>query len=316
MADGRHPKFEGFDAFYAKEIEPALLETEAKRKKLVRTCFIIGAVTVVVIVLLQLLMHLVFEADFFVAVVIFGFVPAFLGGGGIWLLAKFFNFGLKMKILPKLAEFVGLTYRVKPEGFPFQAFKELDILPRHDRVGLEDGFSGTHNGVSFGLCEATLKRKSGSSDGKDNYKTVFHGLLFAFEVKKRFSGFAMAVRDGGSLKKLFSSRRAQRVALEDPRFEKLFEVYGTDQVEARFLFTPTLMERLMALGETIGDRTPHIAFHEGRLLVAGKVKGNQFEAGSIFVSMDDRRRIDNIVEELSLVFEIVETLEESVKSEI
>jgi hypothetical protein len=106
------------------------------------------------------------------------------------------------------------------------------------------------------------------------------------------------------------------VALEDTRFEKLFEVYGTDQVEARFLFTPTLMERLVALGTTIGDPAPHIAFHEGRLFVAGRVKGNRFEAGSIFVPMNDRRRIDGILDELTLVFEVVETLEASVKSEI
>lgn len=312
----RHPRLAGFDDFYAREIEPGLLANEDKRQKLVKTCAVIVAATVGLIVVLQLMAHFVFGSNIPVRVIAFGMVPAFLGGGGIWMLTKFFNLGLKLKIMPKLARFAELAYKIKPEDFPLTAFTDIDILPRHHRSALEDGLSGSHNGVNFALAEATLRRRSGSSNSKQNYKTVFHGLLFVFDVKKRFSGMAVAVRDTGPLKKLFDSRRAQRVALEDPRFEKLFEVYGTDQVEARFLFTPTLMERIVALGEVIGDPAPHIAFHEGRLLVAAKVKGNRFEAGSIFVPMNDRRRIDNVLAELTLVFEIVETLEASVKSEV
>ena len=180
------------------------------------------------------------------------------------------------------------AWLVEEPSIPFTA---LDILPRHHRSHLEDGISGTHEGVAFALAEATLSRRTGSSNGKDNYKTVFHGLLFVFEVKKRFSGMAIAVRDAGPFKKLFDTRRAGRIELEDPRFEKLFDVHGTDQVEARYLFTPTLMERLVALGETIGDPAPHIAFDDGRLLVAARVKGNWFEPGSIFVSIQDHKAI-------------------------
>lgn len=317
MSEERHARLDGFDTFYAKEIEPGLLERETKRKALIKTCGLIILGTIGFIVVLQLLNYFVFEADFFVTVIIFGVVPAVLGGGGIWLLTKFFNLGIKMQIMPKLAKFADLTYQVKPGNFPLSAFADLDMLPRHDRNQVEDGISGVHEGVRFSLAEAILRRRTGSnSSSGDSYKTVFHGLLFVFEVKKSFSGLAIAVKDTGPLKKLFDSRRAQRVALEDPRFEKMFEVYGTDQVEARFLFTPTLMERIVALGEVIGDPTPHIAFHQGQMLVAGRVKGNQFEAGSIFVSMDDRRRIDGILEELTQVFRVVETLEASVKSSI
>jgi hypothetical protein len=36
------------------------------------------------------------------------------------------------------------------------------------------------------------------------------------------------------------------IRLEDPRFEKEFCVYGEDQVEARYILTPSLMERILA----------------------------------------------------------------------
>ena len=38
----------------------------------------------------------------------------------------------------------------------------------------------------------------------------------------------------------FSKR--QLIKLEDPEFEKLFAVYGDDQIEARYILTPALMQ--------------------------------------------------------------------------
>ena len=35
------------------------------------------------------------------------------------------------------------------------------------------------------------------------------------------------------------------VKLEDVEFEKHFEVYGTDQIESRYLLTPSFMQRLL-----------------------------------------------------------------------
>jgi hypothetical protein len=44
----------------------------------------------------------------------------------------------------------------------------------------------------------------------------------------------------------------QRVVLESPEFERLFDVYGEDQVEARKLLTPRVQEALVRLREYLG----------------------------------------------------------------
>ncbi len=47
-------------------------------------------------------------------------------------------------------------------------------------------------------------------------------------------------------------KRLSRVALEGPEFERLFDVYGEDQVASRKLLTPALQEALVAFRKRVG----------------------------------------------------------------
>ena len=40
--------------------------------------------------------------------------------------------------------------------------------------------------------------------------------------------------------------RLEEIELEDPEFMEHFRVYSTDQVEARYILSPSMMERLLA----------------------------------------------------------------------
>jgi len=70
-------------------------------------------------------------------------------------------------------------------------------------------------------------------------------------------GSEMCIRD--SLKR---KKELQRVVLENPEFERLYDVYGEDQVEARKLFTPRMQEALVRLREYLGR--PVRGWVEGR----------------------------------------------------
>src|SRR5436189_219873 len=85
-----------------------------------------------------------------------------------------------------------------------------------------------------------------------------------------------------------TSRSRRR--LEDPVFEKAFEVYGTDQIESRFILTPDFMERLLGLERTFQGKQLRCAFAGGEmfLAVAGK---NLLESGSMHRRMDDLGRV-------------------------
>ena len=189
-----------------------------------------------------------------------------------------------------------------------------DIL--EDIKKIEDKIYGSHDDVRFELAECRLHRiqRSGRTT---SYVEVYHGVLFNFTFPKRFSGKTLVLRDSGSIGNFFKGiGKENRIRLEDPRFEKMFEVYGTDQVEARYLLTPTFMERLMELAELFGQKSVELAFEGDNLLLSIRVSEDQFEGGGMFRRMTDVSRIETLVRELCAVFDVVETLKLNLKTNI
>src|SRR5690606_40922464 len=96
--------------------------------------------------------------------------------------------------------------------------------------------------------------KRTTTDGKGRTRTtwvtVFRGQCLVVKFHKQFNGVTKVFRDKGMFNifgKLAQMGKGQKVKLEDPVFEKAFEVYSTDQIEARFILTPECMERLIGL---------------------------------------------------------------------
>ena len=111
--------------------------------------------------------------------------------------------------------------------------------------------------------------------------------------------------DAGALnffKKLGQMGKTQRVKLEGPVFEKAFEVYSTDQVEARFILTPDFMERLIGLERTFKGRQVRCAFSGGCMYLCCEGK-NLLEPGSMVQRDDIRSKVA-----CSINVPIVETL--------
>ena len=81
-------------------------------------------------------------------------------------------------------------------------------------------------------------------------------------MNKSFNGKTIVRKDigliGNWFRKTFTS--LENVKLEDPTFEKRFEVFSDDQIEARYLLTVTFMERLTQLAETFGGKTIQCCF--------------------------------------------------------
>jgi hypothetical protein len=91
--------------------------------------------------------------------------------------------------------------------------------------------------------------------------TIFRGVFFVADFHKHFHGQTyvlpdMAERHLGGLGRFLQSinmARPSAVRMEDTDFESFFSVYSTDQVEARYLLTPVLMEQLVALRQRVGS---------------------------------------------------------------
>ena len=135
---------------------------------------------------------------------------------------------------------------------------------------IRNALAGTHDGIPFTLAEAQLYNAQGY--------LVFDGMVGGFALRRACPGLTLVTRERGLIGNLIASLGSgiERIGLEDPTFEKRFEVYGTDQVWCRTVLTATMLERLVALDEVAHAQGFRCAFADGRLLLA--LSGMQWRA--------------------------------------
>lgn len=172
----------------------------------------------------------------------------------------------KQRVLPLLAaQFGAISYR-PAVVLDMGALHDERIFPDYDSVTAEDELFGTYRGLAVNIVELRLTEGSG-----DNRRTSFDGLLTRIELPRKLSGTTAIVADKGTVgnvRERIGMRGRERVHLEDPRFEAVYEVYGTDQIAARALLTPAFMERLLALAARSGYGRPLALAQDNRLLLA------------------------------------------------
>ena len=96
------------------------------------------------------------------------------------------------------------------------------------------------------------------------------------------------------------------VKLEDPKFAKRFNVYSSDQVEARYLVTPSFMERFQNLNTAFGAKKAKCSFYDDKIMFAISTNKNLFEVGSIWHSLDDPKSINQLFNELYSVYQMID----------
>lgn len=229
---------------------------------------------------------------------------------------------VKTGLNDRFAEAFGMRYRAEVHHpIRYNAFREHDLVPGSDRQNFEDHFSGEVHGADFDLYEAHLEQRRRTKK-RTYYVTVFHGVMIRINFPRTVEGVTLVKRDAGMFnalegwaKKTFSGKKLERIGLVDPTFEKAFEVYGTDQVMARYLLTPSFMERLLKLETVLKGKNVRCVFDEnlgegagrGELLIAAET-GNKFEAGSMYKPLTDHARIANLHGEFAMINDIIHTV--------
>jgi hypothetical protein len=210
----------------------------------------------------------------------------------------------KADVVQALCRPMAVAYQVTgKEGPGYDDFMRLRMLPSHTAEKFEDFFSGQRGGVGFDLYEARLTRSAGRST-----QIVFQGQLLRLATPRRLLGTTVVLRDAsGFLAGNSPPPGLAKVGLEDVAFEHTFEVYGSDQVEAREVLTPAFMQHLMDADAQRGWKL-RCAFVGSDLLVAVET-GNRFEIGSMFSSLVDETRMASIARDIEQVFKLIDAFE-------
>lgn len=185
----------------------------------------------------------------------------------------------------KLFTLLGYRYQADaPQKFQ-KLVEEQYILPLYDKVHLARHVSGEVGDTCFALANCRLERKAGRNDEPT---VCFNGLFGYFTFRKPFRGTTVVYSHSNYLgaRTKWLPDGVDRVHLESSEFEQAFDVYSTDQVEARYLLTPAFMERALKFRRR-SKGAMSLAFHDSCLFVAVHLDDEFFETPSSHFNLDD-----------------------------
>jgi hypothetical protein len=307
VLDLAHLDDASFNTLYKERIEPCFATNEQGRLdgvKQFKQRLLIGGVIVVAAVALGAIF---WDAG---AAFTLGLVGALIA----WMIAyaPLATLGRKLKqeYCAAIAQAMGASFRMGAFDPPaLGRFKTMRLLPNYARSSFEDLFSGTHKGAGYELYEGHLEQRTTDSKGRTRYSTVFRGQLIRMHFPREFLGVTIVRRDAGVFNVFgggdIDGKKLERVRLVATEFEKAFEVWGTDQVEARYLLHPYMMQRLIDLEKGLHGKRLRCAFEGGDLLVAVE-GGNLFEPGDLFKPLVDPARARRIVNEIAGVVKVMD----------
>lgn len=141
-------------------------------------------------------------------------------------------------------------------------FRETSLFSNFNLITIDDVIMGNYNSLPILLRDIDLKYQTGSGKNR-RVEQVFRGLIIKFPMNKNFNNNILVKRDE---LKVFDC--GNRVHLEDPIFEKYFDVYSDDQIEARYILTTGFMNRLVKIAAKNKKYTVSCCFMDGNMYLA------------------------------------------------
>jgi hypothetical protein len=295
---------EDFRQFYEDKLLPDLKPLERKRRQTVEMFMAVAIVLAFVMVLCITCapkLTVFFIVGYFVSL-----------GAAFNFLFKSYARPFKPAVIDRIVRFVNSELKYKPDGFISKeeltesGLFETQYLQDYKGDDLVWGEVGDIQ-IKFSEVEKLLPKCWEKTRRPD----PFMGLFFIGEFNKSLKGRTFVLPDisekifGRLGRKLQEQNvlREQLVKLEDPEFEKEFVVYGTDQVESRYVLSTSLMRRILDFQKKCKHKIM-LSFAGSKIYVAIQFERELFEPGLLL----DFDSMTEYFEDLQLAIGIVEDL--------
>lgn len=216
---------------------------------------------------------------------VIGFVALFAGLGiagfkyALPGFAAYANYRVRFKqeVAAEVFRIVCPTATYSPlDGLAQEVFDEPGLFNTRGGFSSDDRVRGLIGQTPFEAAEVSRKYSTGGKNSRT--VVVFHGLFFHLDFNKRLTGTTLVDPRGASSETTGSRSDLTEVTLENPRFSEAFVVHASDEVEARYILTPGMMERILALQSRTG-RPVHLAFAKNRAFLGVHYGRALFEPG-------------------------------------
>lgn len=206
--------------------------------------------------------------------------------------AKFYQYrhSFKQGVIPLVLKTIDESLEMDyTNGLSENEFVYSQLFSKEpDRYRSEDQISGLAGKTTFSFSElhAEYKTVTQTKNGRqEHWHTILKGIVFYADFNKNFNGVTvvrpkdMGAALGAWISKampIFNSSDRTPVKLENPEFEREFSTYSTDQVEARYILTPVMMERLCELNRRC-SYTISLSFIGSCVFIAFPLNKDYFE---------------------------------------
>jgi hypothetical protein len=247
------------------------------------------------------------------ALVVFSAPIAWLVGA-VWAWRRFvlapsslYRWEYKRSVFTELcrAHFPGIAYQ--PDGgMPWRLLDDSGLFSfASDVYRSEDRFEGRWGATDVCFSEAVAERARTRGWGKNRetvYETYFRGLIFSADFHKSFHSTTRLVPKEAECARV---RGEERAHLEDPAFETAFDTWTTDQVDVRYVLSPGMLERFVALNRRFPGL--RVRLHAERLLLLLPSVRNRFEP-SLDKRADDRDQLESFIADVRACLAVVDDL--------
>ena len=186
-----------------------------------------------------------------------------------------------------------------------------------DRYSTEDLIIGKLDKTGFYFAEvhAEYKTETQTKNGRQvSWHDILKGIIFVADFNKHFNGITIVRPKSMSAsisawfsKNVFSFGNKSVVQLENDTFNKDFVVYSSDQIEARYILTPALMERITDLNKRSAYHVS-LSFIASRMYIAFPLDHNYFEP-PMFKTLLNPNLLSNDINILNFMCDIVRELD-------
>lgn len=280
--------YEELKSLYENDLKPRLLELEGLRKSVLKFIFftvleIVPASAVLIYLFAQKIISDVF--------IIVGLIGVLIGG--LVFLVNAITYYKKYRARFKNEVVTQIVHAIDPnwdysynQSIGLDEYLQSNLFSMGvDRYKGDDLITGQIEKTDFRCSEFHTEFKTvivTKNGVQEQWHTIFKGLFFHADFNKNIKGETYIAPDfaekllGKWGQKLQFSTKGDLVKLENPEFEKLFVVHATDQIEARYILTPVIMEALVYIQKQY-NKQMHISFIGSRVYCAVSFTENLFE---------------------------------------
>ncbi|MFI3242088.1 MAG: DUF3137 domain-containing protein [Alphaproteobacteria bacterium] len=300
-----------FDAFYETNLKSLFVGLENKRKTYLKA-FIISSFLVFFIMPAGMYWLFLHFYHIFSQMDVNSYSDTlpwiFLIGGGIVALPiKLYKNQNKSIIMPEFIKFFeGFEYN-KENFIPDDIISQSKIMPFYEEKEHDDFFVGSYKDVAMTISEEKLVKIQRTNKGVRR-NTLFRGVFVSLEMNKNFEGQTIGLKDKGILNSFNKPKGFENVKLEDTTFEKIWEIYSDNQIEARYLLTTAFMDRLLKVKTLFNGKSLTFSFFDNILFLAIDMRKDMFETSSLFKSTANKQHINETLEQFLSIMAIVDIL--------